>query len=158
MKDAIGEAELLKKLRVGMFPPPQFDVAVTIYERNPDGAVSDKGVVSFERPQDFAVGEYWQYARFGVMQHKGGEMFCWLVHMYWDGDRDEDSARDIVLNSTLAYGQWQPTAPSDPLLEDDFWDEKLGPAVYFDNDVEPLFDNFGKKAYVEVRFGEGGEG
>jgi hypothetical protein len=65
--------------------------------------------------------------------------------------------------SVLAYGEWMPTAPSDPLLEDDFWNEALGEPpngwwddddVMYDADAFKPFDNFARKPYRKVIFGQ----
>jgi len=175
IKDAItteAAAKLQRARSSDALPPPNYDIAIVLYERNPDGSVVDEGqgVVSFSRPQDFATDEHMQYCWFGVMrQHEqDGQRYttCWLVHLYWNGDRDEESARALILNNRpYAYGQWEPTAPSDPLLMDDFWDhDALGdpPNAYwedvYDRDPDATdgftpFDNFARPPYKQLQFG-----
>lgn len=162
IKKAIKESADLQLLRSGktMMPPPNYDIAMCLYERNPDGTESDKPFLSLSRPQDFAVNDYMKYQRFGAIKEydRDGKKFmaCFLVHLYWDGSRDDDSAREIVLNSgAFAYGRWEPTSPSDPLLIDDFWDtEELGdpPNGYIEDMDHALFDNFARELYQKIQF------
>lgn len=171
VKKAIKESAELERLRSGeeMMPPPHYDIALCLYERDEDGSDVENPLLSFSRPQDFATNPHMKYQRFGVMRHheKDGEEYstCFLVHLYWDGSRGEDDACQVVLEhpTVLAYGQWQPTAPSDPLREDDFWDKKLGqpPNGFWDEDDyedegEPSFkdfDNFARQPYKKLNFG-----
>lgn len=167
IKKAIGQAAELARMREEMIPPPHHDIALCLYERNKDGSDTETPLLSYSRPQDFATNPDMKYQRFGVTTHheKDGEVYmtCWLVHLYWDGSRDEDSAREVVLSHSAAfgYGQWQPTAPSDPLLEDDFWNAKelgrLPPNGFWleDYEEEPEFkpfDNFARQPYKMLRF------
>lgn len=175
IKTAIGQSQELADMRSGkaMIPPPNYDIAVTLYERNPDGTDAEQGFLGWSRPQDFAVNEHMKYTRFGTMQELKQEdkiyIACFLVHLYWDGSRDEESAIEAVLKASymFGYGEWYPTAPSDPLMQDDFWDsEKLGepPNGYWNDDFELYsehypkfipFSNFKRHPYEKIKIGEG---
>lgn len=147
------------------------DIAVTLYERNPDGSMSNTAFLQHSRPQDFAVNPHMKYTVLTALRESPVQeddkvyMEVFLIHIYWDGDRDEQSAVDTVMNSptVYAYGQWQPTAPSDPLLIDDLWNhEVLGepPNGYWDDIADRLddgvtvgdvfFDNFARPAHLKV--------
>lgn len=169
IKKAIQESAELERVREEMIPPPHHDIALCLYERNEDGSDTETPLLSYSRPQDFATNTDMKYQRFGAMTSRGKDgqeyMTCWLVHLYWDGSRDETSARELVLENSAAfgYGQWIPTAPSDPLLEDDFWNEALGepPNGYWNEDEygivehEPVFkpfDNFARQPYKKMVF------
>lgn len=162
IKQALQESDKVARLRSGetMIPPPNYDLALCLYEREQDG--SDTPFLSFSRPQDFATNPDMKYQHFGVLnQHeKDGEIYVTqsLVHLYWDGSRDAASACNLILENFIpAYGLWQPTAPSDPLMMDDFWDtDALGspPNGYWENDPEEMdfepFDNFERPPYKKV--------
>lgn len=174
VKEAIGQSKELERIRSGeeMIPPPNYDIALTLYERNPDGTDADQGHLSFGfRPQDFATNPHMKYTRFGslkTIEREGKSyMVAYLIHLYWDGSRDEESAIQAVLEMShlFGYGEWNPTAPSDPLMQDDFWDEKLGdpPNGLWDewyemsgddypHDFTP-FNNFGREPYEKVSLG-----
>ncbi len=165
IKQAIGESDAVARARSGetVIPPPNYDIVICIYERDADGTDADQPFVSVVRPQDFATNPHMKYQRFAVVTTHEGEgteyLMQWLVHLYWDGSRDADNARDIVLANAdkggiLSYGIWRPAAPSDPLVMDDFWDEDLGdpPNGFWDGgeETEPLFDNFARPPYEKV--------
>lgn len=169
IKEALKESSKVARLRSGedMIPPPNYDLALCLYERDDDGSDVDTPFLSFSRPQDFATNPHMKYQRLGVLsQHeKDGKVYMTqsLVHLYWDGSRDADSARQLILDGFQPmYGVWEPTAPSDPLKLDDFWDhDELGepPNGYWehfdpdegemDNGFRP-FDNFEREPYERV--------
>lgn len=166
---AIGQSEQLARIRSGedMIPPPNYDIALTLYEREADGSDTDNPFLSMgTRPQDFATNPHMKYQHFGVIKsfERDGKTYgaAYLVHLYWDGNRDADSAVQLVLShsSVLGYGQWEPTAPSDPLKPDDFWNhETLGDPPngwwdgYLSNDDSFVpFNNFAREPYEKVDF------
>lgn len=147
------------------------DVAVTLYERNPDGSMSDTAFLQHSRPQDFAVNPHMKYTVLTSLYESPAQedgnvyMEVFLIHIYWDGDRDEQSAVNMVMNepTVYAYGHWQPTAPSDPLLIDDMWNHDLlgEPPNGWWHDIEDtldegariadvFFDNFARSAHLKV--------
>jgi hypothetical protein len=169
IKQALQPDEIAKLNRVRfereLIPPPNYDIAITIYEREADGTDSENPLISFDRPQDFATRPNMQYQYFGVMttfKTDGGEfMVNYLVHLYWDGNRDSDSARELILSNPdiLSYGEWTPTAPSDPLQMDDFWEEELGEPPHgmwnhwFDDETPEIFkafNNFERPPYLKI--------
>lgn len=144
--------EKIAKQRSGetLTPAPNYDIALCIYERDEEGEDADNAFLQFSRPQDFATNDAMKYQCFSVFYSTEEHIYHYLVHLYWDGTRSVDSARDVVLenaDSILAQGEWEPTAPSDPLTEDDFWSEELGEPLFLDRDAEPLFDNFARAPY-----------
>lgn len=160
---ALKDAEELKAMRAGQPIPPNYDISLCLYGRNNDGSDAENMVLSFSRPQDFATNEHMKYQVFAVMKTHNQErkvfMTVFLVHLYWDSSHSEDEVREMVLNTdAFAYGQWQPTAPSDPLMEDDFWDSaELGepPNGFWDYDWESLehfepFDNHKRPPYEKM--------
>lgn len=161
---AIHTPHLVDKDRNHAIPPPNYDIAIMIHEDNGDGTDTETPFISFGRPQDFATNNHIKYTRFGILKHfmkdEEHHAACFLVHLYWDGQRDEESAISIVRNnaSRLSYGQWRPTAPSDPLMDDDFWPDSLAlpPNGYWEDyeelsDFQP-FDNFARPPYKAVNF------
>lgn len=170
IKQALTQSEELQDLRTGetLIPAPNYDIALCLYERNPDGTDTEDPFLSIGfRPQDFATNPHMKYTRLAAMQEYESEgkayIVCFLIHLYWDGSRDEDMMQELILNtpSVLSYGQWQPTAPSDPINDDDYWDsEELGTppngywedVIYGDgqeNKFQP-FDNFARKPYEKI--------
>lgn len=172
IKQALTQSEDLQNLRTGetLIPTPNYDIALCLYERNPDGTDTEDPFLSIGfRPQDFATNPHMKYTRLAVMQEYESEgkayIVCFLIHVYWDGTRNEDMMQELILNtpSVLSYGQWQPTAPSDPLREDDFWHDELGtpPNGIWDtyrfgdheddedNNYQP-FNNFARKPYEKI--------
>jgi hypothetical protein len=160
IKEALKQSKELTDMRGdGAIPPVNYDIALCLYERDLDGTDAATPFLAHSRPQDFATNEHMKYQYFGAMKHHEQDgkkyMVCYLIHLYWDGSRDEDSARKLILNAGLfGYGEWRPTAPSDPLLMDDFWLSELGdpPNGYWEdssNDFAP-FDNFARQPYPMV--------
>jgi len=165
IKKAIEASDALRRLRSGenLIPAPNYDVVICLYERKTDGTDAENPILAAgDRPQSFATDNHMKYQRFGVMKHheRDGKEYlaCFLVHLYWDGSRDEDSARGLILDhsSLLGYGQWEPTAPSDPLKIGDYWSKELGdpPNGYWDdlqNGFVP-FNNFERPPYEKIEF------
>jgi hypothetical protein len=157
---AIKASEEVKAMREGQPMPPNYDIALCLYGREEDGSDAENMILQFNRPQDFATNEHMKYQAFYVMQthQKDGKEFLvnFLVHLYWDSSHSKDEVREMILDTdAFAYGIWSPTAPSDPLLIDDFWDEALGdpPNGFWDADEELIFapfDNFKRSPYEKV--------
>jgi hypothetical protein len=108
------------------------EVAVTIYA---DGA-EDTSLVSFRRPQDFATRKAWRY--FGIGAEVGD--ISYLIHGYIDVESTQEEFSQQLVSIMMGMGglpisyRKEPCAPSDPLNEDDFWDEALGQPVFWDSD------------------------
>jgi hypothetical protein len=165
---ALKASEEVKAMRAGQPMPPNYDIALCLYGRNNDGSDAEDMMLQFNRPQDFATNEHMKYQVFAVMHshEKDGKEFMtvFLVHLYWDSSLSEDEVREEILNTNaFAYGFWEPTAPSDPLKEDDYWREALGEppngylAEFEDEDNPPAFepfDNFKRPPYPKVQLGK----
>jgi hypothetical protein len=162
--EALKDSEQLKEMRAGQPMPPNYDIALCLYGRNNDGSDAENMVLSFSRPQDFATNEHMKYQVFAVMKghEQDGKQFMsvFLVHLYWDSSHSEDAVREMILDTdAFGYGVWEPTAPSDPLMEDDFWDHALGepPNGFWDEygeegGFEP-FSNFKRRPYEQLELG-----
>ncbi|MGB1285003.1 MAG: hypothetical protein ACPG7F_00600 [Aggregatilineales bacterium] len=135
--NAMQESEKLVRLRRLIATK---DIAVTYYGKYPDDdpTPDDERIImmSLSRPQDFATGDDWQYHRYSkvvprVLDDGTVEAQVYFVHLYWDDGRDLRDAIDLLNKNFIAVsGEWQPTAPSDPVSVEDFWDtEQLGQPV-----------------------------
>ena len=123
----------------------EYETLVTLYM---DGSnETTPGMMAFNRPQDFAT-KGWEYHCFlftRANQDQQGKVIdqtTYLVHAYVDVPMDQDTISKFLHAMCMRDGGLMishspmPYAPSDGLLEDDFWDETLGEIKWFDNEED----------------------
>ncbi len=140
IKKAIAERAELETMR-GAGKKHDHELVVTLYGEVDAVTGEVGGMLSFFRPQDFAVRDEWNYWRL-LITHRG---LVFLVHGYADVPISEDDMRGLAIDSKfpLMYDP-PPMAPSDGLREDDFWntEEHGQPRWWGDEDIEDDPDYF----------------